>query len=230
MTEIIPAVLPKDYEDLKNKISLVRGIAPLVQVDICDGVFVKSITWPFVSGGLDEHFNRILNEEEGMPFWEDIDFELDLMVNDSVQNFDVYTKIGAKRIVFHLEAVGDIQNFRDFLEGIDPYMKDNLEIGVAINTTTPIEEIFPIIPIIDYVQIMGIEHVGFQGQDFDEKCLEHIKSLKEKYPDVTVSVDGAVSFDTAPSLIEAGAERLVVGSAIFNTDDIIGTIEEFRKC
>ena len=88
MIEIIPAILPKDYEDLKNKIALVRGVAPLVQIDICDGVFVPSKTWPFSTGGADDfNFHRILNEEEGMPFWEDIDFELDLLVADAVEEF-----------------------------------------------------------------------------------------------------------------------------------------------
>jgi len=56
--EIIPAILPKNYEDLKNKIALVRGVVPLAQTDICDGVFVPSKTWPFESG-LEEHFNKI---------------------------------------------------------------------------------------------------------------------------------------------------------------------------
>ena len=49
MTEIIPAILPKNYEDLKNKIALVRGIIPIVQIDICDGVFVETASWPFSS-------------------------------------------------------------------------------------------------------------------------------------------------------------------------------------
>ena len=119
MLEIIPAILPKDYDDMKDKISLVRGIVPLAQVDICDGVFVPSKTWPFSTEGLhDFNFLKILNEEEGMPFWEDIDFELDLMVADAVSNFDIYTKLGARRIVFHLEAVGDLKEFKNFLEGI----------------------------------------------------------------------------------------------------------------
>src|SRR5258708_11425822 len=134
MAEIIPAILPKNYEDLKNKIALVRGVVPVVQVDICDGVFVKNITWPFLSlpGGegeeflennFDLHFRRILNEEEGMPFWEDIDFELDLMVINAVENFDVYTKLGSRRMIFHLEAMANTVEFRDFLEGIDFYIR-----------------------------------------------------------------------------------------------------------
>ena len=227
MTEIIPAILPKDYEDLKNKIALVRGVAPIVQIDICDGNFVKNTTWPFPD---DLHFQRILNEEEGLPFWEDVDFELDLMVVDAVQNFDIYTKLGARRVVFHIEAVGDLEDFKNFLEGIDTYVRDVLEIGVAISPTTPIEQVFSLVSFVDFVQVMGIDHTGFQGEEFDERCLGHIKTLKEKYSDLVISVDGAVDFDTAPALLRAGASRLVSGSAIFNSDDIIDTIERLAQC
>lgn len=230
MIEIIPAVLPKNYEDMKNHIALVRGVVPLVQIDLCDGSFVKNTTWPFSTGGNEDYNLRaILEEREGMPFWEDIDFELDLMVADAVENFHIYTKLSPKRIVFHLEAVGDLEDFRHFVEGVDIFIRDSFEIGVAINTTTEVEKIFPIVNSIDFVQVMGIEQIGFQGQDFDPKCLEHIKALKEKFPDLTISVDGAVDFNSAPKLIEAGATRLVVGSAIFNTSDIIDSIERFRE-
>lgn len=235
MIEIIPAILPKNYEDLKNKISLVRGLVPLVQVDICDGVFVKTATWPFSSragsmdSDLDPHFKNILNEKEGMPFWEDVDFELDLMVMDAVSNFDIYTKLGAKRIVFHIEAVGNLEVFKNFLEGIDAYVKDIIDIGVAISPNMPVEQIFPLINDIDFVQVMGIDHEGIQGEDFDPKCLEHIKKLKEKFTDLIISVDGGVNLETAPALISAGASRLVIGSAIFNTNDILNTIEQFKQ-
>jgi ribulose-phosphate 3-epimerase len=238
MAEIIPAILPKNYADLKNKISLVRGFVPLVQVDICDGVFVKSTTWPFFARGddesflendLDEHFRRILNEEEGMPFWEDIEFELDLMVENAMENFDIYTKLSPRRIVFHVEAVGDMEEFQNFLEGIDTYVRDAIDIGVAISPTDSIEKIYPLVNFVDFVQCMGIDREGIQGEKFDPKCLEQIKKLKEKFSDVVVSVDGAVNGETAPRLIEAGANRLVIGSAIFNTDDIIERIEEFKQ-
>ena len=242
MIEIIPAILPKDYEDLKNKIALVRGVVPLVQIDICDGIFVKTVTWPFSSRAksrdsgeyffedyLDEHFKKILREEEGLPFWEDIDFEFDLMVSDAVENFDIYTKLGVKRIIFHIDAIGDLEEFRDFLEGMDPYVKDNIELGIAVNLKTNLELIFPIINFIDFVQCMGIEHIGFQGQDFDDRVLEQIKTLREKFPDLIISVDGGVDLNMAPALASAGASRLVVGSAIFNSDDIIDTIEKFRQ-
>jgi ribulose-phosphate 3-epimerase len=230
MIEIIPAILPKNYEDLKNKVALVRGIAPLVQIDICDGIFVPSKTWPFSTGGTNDYnFQRILNEEEGMPFWEDIDFELDLMVADAVENFDIYTKLGAKKIIFHLEAVGDLEEFKNFIEGMDIYVREAIKIGIAINIKTPLEKIFPLINDIDSVQCMGIDKVGFQGQEFDRKVLKNIKTLKEKFPDLTISVDGGVDFETAPALISAGATCLIIGSAIFNTDDIIGAIKGFRS-
>ncbi|MFA6257831.1 MAG: hypothetical protein WC671_02350 [Candidatus Paceibacterota bacterium] len=230
MTEIIPAILEENYEDLKNKIALVRGVVPLVQIDFCDGIFVPTRTWPFSSGGgADEHFQRIQNEQEGMPFWEDVDFELDLMVADAVENFDIYTKLGPKRIIFHIEAVGEFENFKHFLEGIDMYIRDSIEIGVAINPTTSLEQIFPLISCIDFVQCMGNDKIGHRGILLDEQVYEKIKVLREKYPDFPIAVDIGVNRSTAPLLVESGATKLVAGSAIFKTDDIIGTIEDFEN-
>lgn len=238
MIEIIPAILPKNYEDLKDKISLVRGIVPIVQIDICDGVFVKNITWPFygraddesfLENNLDEHFRAILNEQEGIPFWEDIDFELDLMVSNPVLNFDVYTKLGPKRIIFHVESINGLEEFQHFLEGIDTYTRDVMDIGIALNQDTEVEKIFPLVNSVDFVQVMGIAEIGFQGADFSEKCLEQIKKLKNKFPDLVVSIDGGVNAHTAGKIIDAGADRLVIGSAIFNTNDILETVEQFKQ-
>ncbi len=230
MIEIIPAILSKNYEDLKNKIALVRNLVPLVQIDISDGIFTPSKTWPFSSSGIDDiKFKKILNEEEGIPFWEDIDFELDLMVVKALENFDIYSKLGPKRIVFHIEAVGDLKEFKEYIEAIDIYIREAIEIGVAINIETPLEQIFPLINDIDFVQCMDIDKIGYQGQKFDKKVLENIKILKEKFPDLIISVDGGVSLENAPALIRAGASRLIIGSSIFNTEDIIETIEKFKS-
>ena len=218
--EIIPAILAKDYEEMKDKIALVRGICPIVQIDFCDGIFVKNKTWPFTTGGVDDvKFKSILNEQEGMPFWQDIDFELDLMVADAVENFDIYTKLGPKRIIFHIEAVGNLEEFKNFLEGIDVYVRDIMQIGVAINMTTPIEQIFSLVNNVDFVQCMGIEKTGFQGQPFDERALVLIQKLKKDFPDVTIQVDGGVSDLSAPDLIASGAERLVSGSFILESEN-----------
>ena len=171
---------------------------------------------------------KIINEEEGLPFWEEFDFEFDLMVLNAHKQFDFFTRLGAKKIVFHLEAETET-SFKEFLESLDPYYKDNVEIGIAINTTTDISKLEPFINLVDYVQCMGIEHDGFQGEPFDERSLGQIKDLRSKYPELKISVDGAVDENTAPLLLLAGANRLVIGSAILNSFDIRETIREFEK-
>lgn len=229
MIEIIPAILPKDYEDLKNNIALVRGVVPLVQIDICDGNFVKSLTWPFEGSGFDVHFNAILAEQEGLPFWEDMDFELDLMVENALENFDIYTKLGPKRIIFHIEAVGDLNDFKDFLEGIDPYVRDSIQIGIAFNPSTSLDQVFPLVNHVDFVQFMGSDELGMHGVELDPKVYETIKILREKYSDLPIAVDIGVNTETAPLLIESGATKLVAGSAVFNTNDIRGAIDILRS-
>lgn len=230
MIEIIPAILPKNYEDMKDKIALIRGHVSMVQIDFCDGIFVPTRTWPFSTGGGDDfYFQRIISEQEGMPFWEDLDFELDLMVLDAVTNFDVYTKLSPKRIIFHIEAVGNLEEFKDFLEGIDVYIRDSIEMGLAISLNTPIEQLYALVNSVDFVQVMGVENIGNQGEDFSEKALEYVKNLKEKFPDLEIAVDGGVNLENGLALIDVGATRLVVGSAIFNTTDIIDSIEKFKQ-
>jgi ribulose-phosphate 3-epimerase len=71
----------------------------------------------------------------------------------------------------------------------------------------------------DYVELMGIDEIGRQGQPFDERVLQRIRDIKAKYPDLEVSIDGSVNEDTLPRLKEAGADRFVVGSAILNAEN-----------
>lgn len=226
MTEIIPAVLAKDYNDLRQKIANVVNITNIVQIDICDGKFVESISWPMNKDDI-ESTSKILEEEEGLPYWENLDFEFDLMVKDAIKQFDFFVRLGAKRIIFHLEAENELE-LKEFIDSIDPYTRENLEIGIAINTTTKIEKLFPYINSIDFVQCMGIENIGFQGEPFDERVINQIKGLKEKYSDLIVSVDGSVNEDTAPLLVEAGASRLVVGSVLMRSFDVRETMKELE--
>ena len=227
MTEVIPAVLAKDYNDLRQKIANVVNIAHIVQIDICDGKFVESKSWPMDRDDA-ESVALILGEEEGLPYWENLDFEFDLMVENAIKQFDFFVRLGVKRIIFHLEAE-DKSEFKEFIDSIDPYTRESLEIGIAINTTTSIEELFPFINSIDFVQCMGIAHIGFQGEGFDERVLSQIKGLKEKYPDLIISVDGSVNEDTAPLLVGAGANRLVAGSVLMRSFDVKETIKELEN-
>ncbi len=224
MIEIIPAILPQDLKELQTKIASVKDYVQTVQVDFCDGVFVPSRTWPY-TGKDEDFFQRILNEEEGMPYWEDVNFEYDLMIVDATAHAEQFLKLGAKRLIFHIEGV---PNIREYLEGLDPYVREFTEIGLAINIDTPLSEITPHINNIDFVQCMGIAKIGFQGNPFDPKVIEKVAELHREYPDLVISVDGAVTLDTAPALVKAGATRLTSGSGIFKAEDIEARIREFQ--
>lgn len=215
MVQIIPAIMPKDYEDLDEKMSLFVGVVPFVQLDIMDGKFVPARTWPYPR---DAHFDAIVTEEEGMPRWEDIDFEADLMIENPELSVLKWVTAGASRIIVHVESIKDFGKIRESVpEGL-------IELGLAINTTTPISAIEPYLNRIDFVQCMGIARIGFQGEAFDERVLEHIKTLRALRPDMPISVDGSVNMATAKRLVDAGATRLVAGSAILEADDFTQAI------
>ena len=228
INEIIPAILPKSFEDLKNHLETLRGVATFVQIDLCDGVFVKSRTWPFNDADA-QSIEDILEEREGMPYWQEFDFELDLMVSDAVTNFENYMRLGPKRIVFHVEAFPSIAELGDFIEGLDISVREYTEIGIAINIQTNVETIFPLVNFVDFVQCMGIETIGQQGQEFDESVLTQIKALHEKFPELSISVDGGVDMETIPMLKFVGATRFVCGSAIFKSENPHIAIEELES-
>lgn len=228
MTEVIPAILVEDFEELRASISRVVSVARTVQIDICDGKFTPYASWPMQVSDEGSVYN-ILNEEEGLPYWDSLDFEFDLMVINAHEQFEFFTRLGAKRIVFHIEAELDKTKFKEFLEGMDMYFRENIQLGVAINTTTPISELDPIISHIDFVQCMGIENIGHQGEPFDERALDQVKSLRASYPELIISVDGSVNEKTAPLLVSAGANRLVVGSALMKSLDIRETIKNLEN-
>jgi ribulose-phosphate 3-epimerase len=177
----------------------------------------------------DEESTRvILEEEEGMPFWTELDFEFDLMVINAHKQFEFFVQLGAKRVVFHLEAEEE-KSFKEFLESMDNYMRDSIDIGLAINTTTDVSRLDPFINLVDFVQCMGIENIGFQGEPFDERVLTQIKSIREKYSEMKISVDGSVNENTAPLLVEAGVDRLIVGSFLMRSFDVRETIKELEN-
>lgn len=217
--QIIPAILPYTFAELTDKIELIKGFTKAVQVDVCDGQFVQNATWPYRKH--DDSFEKIIHEEEGMPGWESIDYEFDLMVNRPEEVVEEWVTAGAARVIVHAEAKGDIAEAFVKLSG-------TVEVGLAINIDTPLDLIELHQGRINFVQCMGIDRIGFQHQAFDDKVLNKIKEIKAKYPDLIVSIDGGVSLESAPKLIEAGANRLVVGSAIFNADNPLDAIKQFQ--
>ena len=228
MTQVIPAVLVGSYEELREHVSRVANLVSMIQIDVCDGKFTPIPSWPMQASD-QASVEGILNEEEGLPFWDSVDFEFDLMIENAEEQFEFFTRLGAKRIIFHIEAQNDKEKFKEFLEGLDMYTRENIDIGIAINTTTPILELAPILSYVDFVQCMGIEEIGHQGQPFDERVLTQISALRSNYPELIISVDGSVNEKTAPLLVQAGANRLVVGSALMASLDVRATIKQLEN-
>ena len=220
MIEIIPAVMPKDYADLEEMMSLFVGVAPLVQLDIMDGKFVPNCTWPYPR---DTHFDAIVLEKEGMPRWEEIDFEVDLMIENPELEVQKWVNAGARRIIVHVESMKDFEKIRASVP------VELIELGFAISTTTPLSVWYSYIDRIDFVQCMGIEHIGSQGEAFDERVLEKVRALRVRAPNLPISIDGSVNFATARALVDAGATRLVSGSAILEADDFSWAIAQMKN-
>ena len=224
--EIIPAILPRNFAEIIDKVSLVKGLVKTVQIDICDGNFVPNITWPFNTssdGQDDKIFERILKEEDGLPSWQEVNYEFDLMVNfKDAGEIEKWVQMGASRIILHIESKGD-------MTAVIEKISDEVEIGLALNIGTPIDSIEPFKNKIQFVQLMGINRVGFQGQEFDHKVIGKIKGVRAEYLDLPISIDGGVSLQNAGLLIDAGANRLVIGSAIFEAEDVEKMLEQFRK-
>lgn len=223
--EIIPAIMPKDMNEIRDKVVQVKGIVSFVQLDLMDGRFVEAKTWPFFPKdkiGVEE----IIKEESGMPYWEDINYEFDLMVEDAGRDIEKYVALGASRLIFHFEAESKL---KENLEKMESYIRNMVQIGLAFDIATDVSEVLPLIPLVDFVQCMGIDKDGVQGEPFDEKALEHVRAVRKAYPDMPISVDGGVNLSNAKSLIEAGATRLVSGSTIWRSFDAEETIKEFQS-
>ncbi len=219
--EILPAILPRDFDEIEEKAELIKGVSPIVQIDICDGKFVGSTSWPYKKA--DENFEKILHEEKGMPYWENINYEFDLMIdNPTEDDARKWLSAGAERIVLHIESSKDLNPVISVLSGL-------VDIGIAINYTTDINEILKYSSKIQFIQCMGIRKIGYQGQNFEPGVVEKIKKIKELFPNTIIQVDGGVSEENAQLLKNAGASRLVIGSALFESENIVDTYNKFKQ-
>lgn len=210
MEEIIPAIMPQGLDDLNEKVGAVRGHAKVVQLDIMDGKFVQAKTWPYFHSN-DRYFQALQNEEAGLPYWEDVDYELDLMVEHPDQHIDQWLALGPKRIVLHIESLLHPEESLKKLAEI----RAIVEIGLSFDDDYEVSKLDNYLEFVDFVQVMGIDEIGKQGESFEPRALYNITYIKEKFPDMPISVDGAVNPDTIQKLHAAGATRFVSGSAIY---------------
>ena len=205
----------------------VFDVVPSVQLDIIDGHFVSNRTWLFNNKD-EEKLEAILHEDMGLPYWDSLNYELDLMVKDPIQHMELFIALGPSKMTFHLEGL-DVEKTISFFETLPEIIKGAIAFGIAIGIDTDPAGIAPFIPYIESIQCMGIKNVGFQGQKFDEGVYEQIKKVRSLYPDKAIAVDGGVSLENAAQLVQAGATELVIGSALFQNTDSRGTIEAFKQ-
>lgn len=133
-------------------------------------------------------------------FWTDgigVNFEAHLMVREPAEIIDRWVTRGAKRIIVHT---------------IKNHVPKPVEIGLGVELHTPLEEIFPFVSEVDFLNLMSIAQIGAQGHPFEPRIFDRIKRVKEKFPQAVLSIDGGINTTNYQALRDAGAERLVVGS------------------
>ena len=213
-TEIIPAVMPQSFEDIATYTGLVLHHVPIVQLDLMDGKYVSEKTWPFIYGS-DRDLAALKTEDTSLPFWEEVNYELDLMVERPEENLDTWLHIGASQVIFHYASVHNWEA----IQNIDHIIRNFIKIGVAVTIHDNLEKIYSLIDekIVDFVQVMGIAHIGYQGEPFEEQSLEIVSQLKVRYPELIISVDGGVSLDTINDLYDVGVTRFVSGSGVYGS-------------
>ncbi len=266
---IIPGILEKNWNDIADKLDLIynrslsgvdlsskniiyREKVTKIQIDFCDGVYVKSQTWSPLEvleinkiSSLEKENIKINKEilnlvEAGLPYWEEFDYEADLMVDsikldsNGLSNMYKYieaiAQLGFSKVVLHFDEENEIYN------AIDLAVNNMLSIGISsrnieliiklLNNTDYVDKI-------DYIQIMGIENIGYQKQVFDESTIENIKVIKKELDilnklnidqegkvknikhKIRIQIDGAMNNETIQICRDAGADDFVMGSAYF---------------
>ena len=209
MIQIIPAIIAKDFKDLQGKIEKVEPYVEWAQIDVMDGQFVDNNTWN--------------NPADLKRLKTNLNLEVHLMLQEPERVIDYWKSVGAKRLTVHFESTNQLAKV------INRIKEANLEVGLAINPKTSIEVVDQFVSHLDLVLIMSVEP-GYGGQEFLEGTLKKITSLRQKYSDIDIEVDGGINMKTAPLVISAGANLLVSGKTIYNSSDIRKTIKELKGC
>lgn len=206
--DIIPGILEKEWPVIEERLNLVKGLVHAVQIDVEDNTFVPNET--------------ILTFDQFVPWAKEFSLEAHLMVAQPEKFIKPLADAGFKRLIAHVEA----NDPRLFLEQAE---YEHVEVGMAIDGATELEQIEPFLEEIDMVLVMTIE-AGFSGQPFMVETVEKIKTIHENFPDLPIEVDGGINDQTAKIVKDAGATRLVSTSFLYKDPaNIASAIERLKN-
>lgn len=220
MASIIPAIIPHDLYDVKDHVRKVVSGVDTVHLDICDGSFTKKPTWPYRAH--DAFFDAIVEEEEGLPYWEEVDYDVHLMCNKPEEIVEQWMRAGAKRICIHAETTADMPQLLKMGNSF-------VEIVPALLLDTPLEVVDSYADSLKTVLLMTIEKIGGYGEPFSERALSKIEACKKRFPHISIMTDGGLNGETIQRAVGAGSDSCIVGSAIFTDVNPLAAVRELEN-
>jgi ribulose-phosphate 3-epimerase len=211
---ISPSVLSCDFANIQRDVEMINNSnADWFHVDVMDGVFVPNISFGFpVIEAIKKHAKKPL--------------DVHLMIQNPDQYVEQFKKSGADILTVHYEACTHLHRT------IQVIKEAGMKVGVALNPHTPIALLEDVIEELDLVLIMSV-NPGFGGQKFIQNALVKVAQLKEliisKKSKALIEVDGGVNLETGKELVKAGADVLVAGSFVFNSENPTITIDSLKN-
>lgn len=214
MAIIAPSLLSANFLHLKKDCDMLeKSAADWFHLDIMDGRFVPNISF----GPMIVEFIRSSTSKC---------CDVHLMIEEPEKYAEAFKKAGADNLTVHIEAC------RHLHRNIQQIKTLGMKAGVAINPHTPIDTLKDILKDIDLVCLMSV-NPGFGGQSFIPHTINKIKQLKEMINEqllnVLIEIDGGVTIENAPAIIEAGADVLVAGNTVFKSSDPVATIKTLKS-
>ncbi len=207
--EIIAAILTDNEKDVTDKVDLVSPYLKWVQLDVCDGRFVKNKSW-----GDPEKLKDVIKN---------VFIEVHLMVEKPELIIDKWILSGAKRIYIHYEST---DKPKEILKKIK---EGGIETGIALLPETSIDCIEDMYENIDYILLFSGNLGQYGGKFLEEPTLSKISTLQKKYKDIIIEIDGGINPCLAKMLYQKGVQNIVSGGFIFKSTNPVNSIQELKN-